>query len=50
MKFTLIWYDMEKEITRDNIDANSEEEAIKKGYEKYNGNPPAKLVNAIRES
>lgn len=49
MKFTLIWYDMEKEITRDIVDASNEEEAIRKGYKKYNGNPPAKLVNAIRE-
>ena len=49
MKYTLIWYDMEKEVTRDTVNADSEEDAIKKGYEKYNGNPPAKLVNAVKE-
>ena len=49
MKFTLIWYDMNEEKARDTVEASSEEEAKKKGYEKYNGNPPAKMVSIIKE-
>lgn len=49
MKFTLIWYDKDKEITRDDIIADNEEDAIRKGHLKYNGCPPSTLVTAIRE-
>lgn len=49
MNFTLIWYDMDKEITRDHIVADSEEDAIKKGNLKYNGNPPSDLVSVVKE-
>ena len=48
MKFQLIWYDEEKEYKRDMVDASSEEEAERKGYLKYNGNPPAKMVSVIK--
>lgn len=46
--YELIWYDLDGEKSRDTIQANSQEEAIQKGYEKYNGNPPAKMVSAIK--
>jgi hypothetical protein len=48
MKFELIWYDLEGEKGRDIIDnALSKDDATSKGFEKYNGNPPASLVQAI---
>lgn len=46
--FELIWYDLEGEKGRDIVQAESEDDAIQKGYEKYNGNPPAKMVSAIK--
>ena len=49
MKFTLIWYDVEGEKCRDSVDASDEEDAKAKGYLKYNGNPPAKMVSVIKE-
>ena len=49
MKFELIWYDLDGEKARDIIDAESEEEATQKGFLKYNGNPPAKLVSINKQ-
>lgn len=49
MKYELIWYDLEGEKARDIIIANSENEARRKGYEKYNGNPPASQVSIMRK-
>ena len=46
-KYTLIWYDMDGEKARDTILASSKEDAQNKGFLKYNGNPPAKLVSII---
>lgn len=48
MKVKLIWYDMESEKATDIIDnVSSTDEAISKGYEKYNGTPPAKMVTPV---
>ena len=49
MKFILIWYDVEGEKARDIIEASNKEEAESKGYSKYNGNPPAKMVSIVAE-
>lgn len=49
MKYTLIWFDKETEKGRDEIEANTEDEAKKKGFLKYNGNPPGPLVSVIRK-
>ena len=49
MRYTLIWYDTEGEKYRDVIEATNPEEAEKKGFEKYHGNPPAKLVSVVSE-
>lgn len=48
MKFTIIWYDQNSEKGRDTVDANSEEEALRKATLKYNGKPPAPLHTVIR--
>jgi hypothetical protein len=47
-KYEIIWYDLEGEKARDVFMANSEEDALSKGYTKYNGNPPAKQHSIIR--
>ncbi len=47
--YTLIWYDMSSEKKRDKVQAENEKEAIRKGYQLYNGNPPAPLVSATME-
>ena len=48
MKVKLIWYTMEEEKATDIFDnVSSKEEAIQKGYLKYNGNPPGPCVSAI---
>lgn len=50
MRFKLIWYDMNEEKAIDYIDnVQSEEEAKRKGFEKYNGNPPGPMVSVIKE-
>lgn len=46
-KYVLIWYDLNSEKERDEIEASTREEAIRKGFMKYNGNPPASLVEAV---
>lgn len=46
-KFHLIWYDQEGEKKRDEVTADSKEDAEKKGYLLYNGNPPAKLLSIV---
>ena len=45
MKFMPIWYDQD-EVKKEGpaIEAANEEEARKKAYEAYNGNPPAPLL------
>ena len=50
MKYTLIWFDNEVEKGRDEMEANSEDEAIKKGFLKYDGNPPGPLVTITRKN
>ena len=46
MKVKITWYDMESQKAVDIIDnASSEEDAINKGFLKYNGTPPANLYN-----
>ena len=45
--FEIIWYDLEGEKARDIITADSTEDAIVKGYKKYNGNPPASQYSVI---
>lgn len=48
MKFKPIWYDQESvRAEGPPIEANSEEEARRKAYEAYNGNPPAPLLTLI---
>lgn len=48
MTVKLIWYDMDSEKGTDIIrDVKDVDEAVKRGYEKYNGNPPAKMYSAI---
>lgn len=49
MKYEIIWYDMNEEKARDIIEANSEEEALSKGYLKYNGNPPGPAHTIIKK-
>lgn len=49
MKYEIIWYDMDGEKSRDIVDADNEADAVSKGFEKYNGNPPAKLYNVNRK-
>lgn len=48
MKFTIIWYDQDSEKRRDVIDADSEDEALRKATLKYNGKPPAPLHTVIK--
>ena len=47
-KYEIIWYDMESEKARDVIIANSADDALCKGFAKYNGNPPAKQHSVIQ--
>lgn len=48
MKYKPIWYDQDSVKKEDaSIEAASEEEARKKAYEMYNGNPPAPLLSLI---
>lgn len=47
MKKKIIWYDMEGEKATDIIEGDSETKIISKAFEKYNGNPPAKLYSLI---
>lgn len=47
MKFKLIWYDLESEKGTDIVEALTRDEAINQGYEKYNGNPPGKMVTVV---
>lgn len=49
-KYILIWYDTESEKKRDHIQANNEEEAKQKGYQKYSGNPPARLISVMEDN
>lgn len=46
-KFKLLWYDQSETKKTDYVNANDMEEAIIKGYQLYQGNPPAPLVSAI---
>lgn len=45
MEFTCIWYDMEKEIKREVVDARDSEEASAIVNSKYNGHPPAPCLS-----
>lgn len=48
MRVKIIWYDMDGEKATDIIDnATDVDDAVSKGYVKYNGNPPAKLYTTI---
>lgn len=48
MKVKIIWYDLEGEKATDIIDnAKDIDDAISKGFIKYNGNPPAALYTTI---
>jgi hypothetical protein len=49
--YEVIWYNLNTEVKRDNIDAESGEEAIDKAYESYGGadHAPAKLVTAVKK-
>ena len=48
MRVKIIWYDMEGEKAVDIIDnAKDMDDAISKGYKKYNGNPPAQLYTLV---
>lgn len=48
LKWELIWYNMNTEVTRDIVYANTYEDAIREGYLLYGGadKAPAKLVSA----
>lgn len=48
-KFKLLWYDQTETRKTDFVEANSVEEATLKGYQLYNGNPPAPMVSVIEE-
>jgi len=48
-KYKLIWYDIDEAKQTDFIEAENEEDARKKGYSKYNGNPPAKMLSIVEE-
>ena len=46
MKFIPIWYDQDSIVKEDPpIEATDKEEAMRKAYTKYNGNPPAPLLS-----
>ena len=46
MKYIPIWYDQDSIVKEDApIEANDREEATKKAYTRYNGNPPAPLLS-----
>ena len=48
MKAKIIWYDMNEQKAVDIIDnIKDEEDALSKGYLKYNGNPPGKMHTII---
>lgn len=47
-KFKPIWYDQDSVIKEDTpIIAESKDEAMRKAYERYNGNGPAPLLSLI---
>ena len=49
MKYIPIWYDQDSVVKQDPpIEAKDKEEATRKAYLKYNGNPPAPLL-ALQE-
>ena len=49
MKYIPIWYDQDSVVKEDApIEAKDKEEATRKAYLKYNGNPPAPLL-ALQE-
>lgn len=46
MKYIPTWYDQDSIVKEDPpIEANDKEEAMRKAYIKYNGNPPAPLLS-----
>ena len=49
MTFEIIWYEMTGEKARDIVTAENENDALRQGYLKYNGNPPAKMHTIIRK-
>lgn len=51
MKFVCIWYNMDSEVKRDIIHANSSEEASMKVHAKYQpGCEPAPCISIVPES
>lgn len=42
-----MWYDQQETKKTDIVEAENVEDATKKGYLMYNGNPPAPLVTVI---
>lgn len=46
-KFKVTWYDQNSIVQEDvePVEAENEEEAVKKAYIRYNGNPPAPLLS-----
>lgn len=47
--YIVIWYDLESEKCRDEVQASSEEEAISKATILHNGNKPAELATATKK-
>lgn len=47
--YVVIWYDMNSEKCRDEVQASSDEDAIAKATELHNGNKPAQLATATRK-
>ena len=46
MKFIPVWYDQDSIVKEDPpIEAKDKEEATRKAYMQYNGNPPAPLLS-----
>lgn len=46
-KYKLMWYDQNSTKKTDIVEAENIEEATKKGYLMYNGNPPSELVSVV---
>lgn len=44
--YVVIWYDLETEVCRDEVEATSQDDAITKATLMRNGKKPAPLVNA----
>lgn len=47
--YVVIWYDMESEKSRDEVEAKDQNDAIAKATKLHNGIKPAELASAYRK-